>query len=208
MGLLGGVLFGLLVVLFWIALSSARACIEVGRKRGVKQAVAEIQRGIASHVELDSAKLPGDVEQALHKLDLLLNRYPKARRFGTDPIDAQLWILGAALGEASWLKGHSAGVRRKAPAEGKLRVDLSLVELLQLGGLANLGFQYMMPNAKLFDIRRFDGEGDASEATRAISKLECAIPQQHRPDVVDQAKFRERMIREWWRTNTRCRAFA
>jgi len=110
-----------------------------------------------------------------------------------------VWVLGAALGDACWVKGHAAGVRRKAPAEGKIRIDLPLLDLLQLGGLANLGFQHMMPNAKLLQIRRFVGEDDALEATRAITKIEGAIPREHRPDLLRQAASREQLIADWWR---------
>src|SRR5476651_2453232 len=45
---------------------------------------------------------------------------------------AQLWIVGDAIGDACWRKGHAAGLTRKAPTEGKIRVDFSLNELLQL----------------------------------------------------------------------------
>jgi hypothetical protein len=136
-------------------------------------------------------------------LQFLLKHYPKKTFYATDPLHAQLWVLGAAFGEASWLKGHSAGMRRKAPAEGKLRLDLSLMELLQLGGLANLGFQHMMPNARLTELRRFSDEADAVDATRVISKIECAIPKKHRPDLLAQAESRERLIREWWNIDSR-----
>ena len=68
------------------------------------------------------------------------------KKGSTDPYHARLWTVGDAIGEACWLKGHAAGIRRKAPAEGKIRVDLSLTELLQLSWLAQLGFQHMMPN--------------------------------------------------------------
>jgi hypothetical protein len=40
--------------------------------------------------------------------------------------------VGDAIGDACWRKGHAAGIRRKAPAEGKIRADFSLNELLQL----------------------------------------------------------------------------
>jgi hypothetical protein len=89
-------------------------------------------------------------------------------------------------------------MRRRAPAEGKIRIDLSLVELLQLGSLANLGFQSMMPNARLLDIRRFSGKDDAVEATRALSRLEAAIPRDHRPDLLRHADNRMQLIDNWW----------
>lgn len=203
MGALVGVLVGLFAVLIWAVWACARSYIEVGRKRGIEQAVRELQKGIASHVELEGGKLPRDVQVALDRLQALLKDYPKRRSSGTDPLHAHLWVLGAALGEACWLKGHAVGVRRKAPAEGKLRIDFALTELLQLAGLANLGFQNMMPNARLFDMRRFRDEVDALDATQVISKIECAIPERHRPDVLLQAESRERLIGDWWHTGVR-----
>ena len=128
-----------------------------------------------------------------------------ARRRGskakaTDPSHAQLWILGNAIGEACWLKGHGAGVRRKAPTEGRIRVDLSVTELLQLGWLAHLGFQHMMPNYRGFESYRFSGEDDAQDAARAISRIEAAIPAKARPvaDLSANYKGRLRLITDWW----------
>jgi hypothetical protein len=111
--------------------------------------------------------------------------------------------VGAALAEESWLKGHGAGVRRKAPEAGKLRIDLSAAELLQIGSLANLGFQYMMPNMRLIDAPRFSGNDDALEASRSISKIEAAIPKMHRPDLILQVTSREILIEDWWQLRTR-----
>jgi hypothetical protein len=65
-------------------------------------------------------------------------------------------------------------VRRKAPAKGKIRVDLSLNELLQLSWLAHLGFQHMVPN-RGFEMHRFTGEQDALEGTFALGKIESAF---------------------------------
>jgi hypothetical protein len=192
-----------LLILIWAALSSAKSYRDVGRLSGIEEAVREIQRGIESHIQLENAQLPRDVQGALDGLQSCLKHYPKRPSSGTDPLHAQLWILGAALGEASWLKGHAAGMRRKAPGEGKLRLDLSLTELLQLGVLANLGFRYMMPNGRLFELHRFKDEGDALDATRAISRIECTIPKQHRPDLLVQAENRECLIRDWWHTGYR-----
>ena len=59
------------------------------------------------------------------------------------------------------VQGHRAGVKRKAPAEGYIRVDFSVTELLQLSWLAHLGFQNMMPNYRGFEIHRFSGAEDA-----------------------------------------------
>ena len=116
-------------------------------------------------------------------------------------LQAELWCLGDAIGEACWTKGHAAGVRRKAPAEGKIRVDLSLNELLQLSWLAHLGFQHMMPNYRGFEIHRFSGEEDANEGAMAVSRIEAVIPSKDRPfaDLSVQVQRRQALISEWWR---------
>jgi hypothetical protein len=197
-GDLAGVLAGIFAILFWAVWSSAKSYCVVGRLSGIEEAVREIQKGIRAHVELENACLPPDLQMAIDKLQFLLKNYPKRPSSETDRLHAQLWVLGAAFGEASWLKGHAAGMRRKAPAEGRLRVDLSLTELLQLGVLANLGFRYMMPNGRLIELCRFKDEIDALDAAKAISRIECAIPKQHRPDPLVQAENRESLIRDWW----------
>ena len=98
------------------------------------------------------------------------------------------------------MKGHGAGMRRKAPAEGKIRADFSLNELLQLSWLAHLGFQHMMPNFRGFEIHRFNGHDDAEEGAIAIGKIERAIPANSRPfaDPSEQLKNRQKLISEWW----------
>lgn len=203
MGNFVGVLAGIFAVLIWAVWSSAKSYRKAGRLSGIEEAVREIQKGIQSHVELENANLPGDLQAAIDKLHFLLRHSPQRPSSSTDPLHAQLWVLGAALGEASWLKGHTAGMRRKAPAEGRLRVDLSLTEVLQLGVLANLGFRYMMPNGRLFELHRFKDEADALDATRAISRIEGTIPRQHRPDLLAQAENRECLIKDWWHTGYR-----
>ena len=155
---------------------------------------------MASHL---GTELAPDVEKALADLRNRLDRYPRLRVKGTDPIHADLWVLGAAFAEECWLRGHGAGVRRKAPAEGKLRIDLSATELLQLGGLANLGFQYMMPNMRLIEARRFAGKDDALDASLSISRIEAAIPKKYRPDLILQVQSRESLIEDWWQPTTR-----
>jgi hypothetical protein len=161
----------------------------------MEEAVRELQVGMASHL---GAELAPDIQKALANLRNRLDRYPPRRVKGTDPIHADLWVLGAALAEECWLKGHGAGVRRKATAEGKIRIDLSAEELLQLGGLANLGFQYMMPNMRIIEARRFTGKDDALDASRSISMVEAAIPKKYRPDLILQLQSRESLIEDWW----------
>ena len=97
------------------------------------------------------------------------------------------------------MNGQAPGVRRKAPANGKIRIDLSLNELQRLSWLAHLGFQRMMPNYHGFEIHRFTGEQDALEGTLAIAKIDGAIPAQERAFAEVQLKSRQKLIRDWWR---------
>jgi hypothetical protein len=192
---------GLIVALMAAAWSSARSYFESGRRQGMEEAIREMARGVSSHCQLEGGALPPAVDKAMAALRAM----PARRRGGgktkaTDPSHAQLWILGNAIGEACWLRGHGAGVRRKAPAEGRIRVDLSVTELLQLGWLAHLGFQHMMPNYRGFESYRFSGEDDAQDAARAISRIEAAIPAKARPvaDLSANYKGRLRLITDWW----------
>jgi hypothetical protein len=169
----------------------------------MEEAMREMIRGLSSHCELEGEAAPADVKKAIIDFNVLSSRpLPASRDKSTDPVHAQLWRLGSAIGEACWVKGHAAGVRRKAPDEGKIRVDLSVNELLQLGWLAHLGFQHMMPNYRGFEIYRFHSEEDAHEGARAVSRIEAAVPAKHRPiaDLTVQYASRQQLISEWWKT--------
>jgi hypothetical protein len=192
------VFIGLFLGLIWSTWSMSRSFFEKGRIRGIRECIREMRRGTVVHLDREDHKLSEDLQKALFTLDALLDGAPVKTKSPTDPIHAQLWTVGRTLAEACWVKGHAAGVRRKAPTEGKIRIDLSAIELLQLGGLANLGFHYMMPNARLIDLRRFTGRDDAVEAARALSRLEAAIPKEHRPNLVRHAENRMELIDGWW----------
>jgi hypothetical protein len=176
----------------------------------MEEATREIGRGVSSHCELDGGVVPAAVEKAMAAVKAVSQK--RRRLTGTkttDPYHAQLWILGDAIGEACWLKGHASGIRRKAPAEGKIRVDLSINELLQLSWLAHLGFRHMMPNNRGFEIYRFTSEEDAREGALAVGKLEGVIPAKDRPvaDLTVQFKSRQKLISDWWQaTPDRLRA--
>jgi hypothetical protein len=142
----------------------------------MEEATREIIRGVGSHYELEGQTVPERVAKAVKAVNAVSGKRWKTGKGSTDPYHAQLWIFGDAVGEACWLKGHAAGLRRKAPGEGKMRVDLTLNELLQLSWLAHLGFQHMMPNYRSFEIHRFSGEQDAQEGAIAVGKIEGAIP--------------------------------
>ena len=87
-----------------------------------------------------------------------------------------------------------------APKEGKIFVELSLNELMQLTWLAHLGFNNMMPNYRGFEVHRFSGKDDAEEGARAVERLEVAVPKAHRPfeDPLVQSRARLSLIRSWW----------
>jgi hypothetical protein len=194
------ILGGLFMALVVASGSCAKSYFEKGRLRGMEDATREIVRGLSSHYELAGQPNPERVAKAVEGIKAVSRRRWKKSKGATDPRHAQLWILGDAVGEACWIKGHAAGVRRKAPAEGKFRVDLSLNELLQLSWLAHRGFQSMMPDYRGFEIHRFTGEEDAQEAATAIGKIESAIPAKARPfaDLSVQLTARQKLIRDWW----------
>lgn len=199
--ILGGLQMAL-VVASW---SCARSYFERGRLRGMEEATREIVRGLSSHYELTGQTIPERVAKAAEAVRTISEKRLKKSRGATDPYHAQLWIFGDAAGEACWLKGHAAGVRRRDPAEGKFRVDLSLNELLQLSWLSHLGFQNMMPNYRGFEIHRFTGEEDAQEGAKAVSRIESAIPAKARPfaDLSAQLTSRQKLIRDWWQAAPR-----
>jgi hypothetical protein len=192
---------GLQLALIVAGWSCARSYFDRGRRQGLEEAVREIFRGISSHCESEPQVLPERVAKAVKALKAVSGNHRKRGNGSTDPYHAQLWIVGDAIGEACWLKGHAAGIRRKAPGEGKIRVDLSINELLQLSWLANFGFQHMMPNYRAFEIHRFSGEEDAQEGAKAVGKIESVIPAKHRPfaDLSVQFKSRQKLICDWWK---------
>jgi hypothetical protein len=192
------VLSGLLVAFVVAGFSCARSYFEKGRLQGMEEATREMTRGIGPHYELGGQVAPERVAKALKAFEAVSGKHWK--KGSTDPYHPQFWIIGDAIGEACWLKGHAAGMRRKAPAEGKIRVDLSLNELLQLSWLAHLGFQHMMPNYRGFEIHRFGDEENAWEGAKAVAKIEAVISTKERPfaDLSVQVKNRQKLICDWW----------
>jgi hypothetical protein len=195
------VLGGLVAIFSAMALSSARSYFERGRRRGMEEAMREMMRGISSHCGLEGGAVPAGVDKAVNDFNALSDRALSASK-STEAYHAELWRLGNAIGEACWVKGHAAGVRRKAPTEGKIRIDLSVSELLQLGWLSHLGFLHMMPNHRGFEIYRFTSEEDAQEGARAVGKVEAVIPAKDRPvaDLRVQYMNRQKLISSWWET--------
>jgi hypothetical protein len=173
--------------------SCAKSYYERGRRWGLEQAAAEILRGAQTSLGSKDAAVPKPVLKALaaHK---------RAIANPTMPCEPALWDVGHAIGEGCWRNGYSEGVKVEAKPEDRIRLDLSLAELLQMSWLAHLGFQHMMPNYRGFEVHRFSGADDACEGARSVAILECALPRSERPfaDLKTQILNRERLITGWW----------
>ena len=188
---------GLVAAMVFVALSCARSYFEKGRRQGMEEAIREMARGISSHCQLEDGGLPAIT--ALNAIPFSKVRRPASATKPTDAYHAQLWILGDAIGEACWLKGAWCRHETEGPCRGQ-DPRRSVNELLQLGWLAHLGFQHMVPNYRSFEIYRFGGEADAQEAARAIGKIEAVIPAKERPiaNLSVQYKNRQKLICDWW----------
>jgi hypothetical protein len=199
MGILA-VLVVLLTVLVASSWSSARSYFAKGRLKGMEEATFEIIRGISSHYEAAGQAAPDYVAKAVEAVKSFARgtSYEKS----IDRYQARLWIFGDAVGAASWRKGYDTCKLQMTPKENKdkIRVELSLGELLHLTSLAHLGFKKMMPNDRGIEMHRFGGEDDAWEGTRAIEKLELAIPAKQSPfdDPLAQPANRQDLIEAWW----------
>lgn len=191
------VVLTLLLLLLAIAVGSLmRSCFIGGRHRGMQEAAAEIIRGVNSHFEVEG-KLPAGVSKALEKLRSSVGQVSHHRQL--DLRHAQLWTFGDAIGSACFAKGHRSGKLAMAPRDGRILVELSTNELLQLSWLAHLGFQHMMPNYRGFETHRFGGEDDARDGAKAIERLEVSIPAVHGPvDPIALSNSRLALIENWW----------
>jgi hypothetical protein len=193
MGMLA-VLIVLLVLLLISAWSSARSYFAKGRLAGMEEATLEIIRGINSHYESAGQPVPDQVTKAVEAIRSFArgSSYEKSiYRY-----QARLWIFGDAVGAACWRKGYDACKQQMTARDDRIRVDFSIGELLHLTSLAHLGFKKMMPNDRGIEMHRFDGEEQAREVTRAIEKLEWAIPESQR--LVEHSANRQALIRHWW----------
>jgi hypothetical protein len=188
------VIIVLLVLLLASTWSSARSYFAKGRLAGMEEATLEIIRGIGSHYEAAGQAPPDHVTKAIEAVRSFARGacYEKSiHRY-----HARLWIFGDAVGAACWRRGYDTCKLQMTPADDKVRVDLSVGDLLHLTSLAHLGFKKMMPNDRGIEIHRFGGEEQALEGTHAVERLELAIPEAHRP--FDHAANRQALIRHWW----------
>jgi len=186
----------LLLLLLAISLGSMmRSTFIRGRHRGMQEAAAEIIRGVNSHFA--DGQLPAGVSKALEKVRSSTGNVSHSRQL--DLRHAQLWVFGDAIGNACRSKGYRSGKLSMAPRDGKIHVELSSNELLQLTWLAHLGFQHMMPNYRGFETHRFSGEYDARDSAKAIERLEVSMSAVHGPaDPVALSNSRLALIENWW----------
>jgi hypothetical protein len=184
----------LLLLLFAATWSSAKSYFAKGRLAGMEEATREIIRGIGSHYESAGQSVPGHVTAAVEAASSIARGASCEKSIQRH--HARLWVFGDAVGAACRRKGYDACRLQMAPAEGKVRVDLSTAELQHLTSLAHLGFKKMMPNDRGFEIHRFAGEDQAIDGTRAVERLERAIPELRPP--LEHAVQRQALIRHWW----------
>jgi hypothetical protein len=189
------VLLTILLVSTW---SSARSYFAKGRLKGMEEATLEIIRGIDSHYQTAGQAAPDHVTRAIEAVRSFARGASHEKSI--DRYQARLWIFGDAIGAACWRKGYDACKQEMTPGPDKIRVELSMGELLHLSWLAHLGFRKMMPNDRGIEMHRFNGEDDARDGNRAIERLELAIPARHRPfdDPLAQSANRYELIQHWW----------
>jgi hypothetical protein len=186
----------LLALLFAASWSCARSYFLKGRLAGMEEAAAEIIRGIRSHYEAAGQAPPEQVSKALEAIrSFARGASPEA---GIHRYRARLWAFGDAVGLACWRKGQDACRLQMTPRDDRIRIDLSIGELMHLTELADLGFKRMMPNDRGIEMQRFDGEQHALAGARAVERLEMAVPKPGRR--LDHAAHRQGLIRNWWPT--------
>jgi hypothetical protein len=176
------------------AFSCARSYFGKGRIAGIRVATREILRGIQSHYHTAGLAIPQHIAKAIEAVDAFPGDPSSEKAFLR--YRASLWTFGDALGSACWRKGFETCRARMLPREDRIRLDLRSDDLLQLAALAHLGFKKTMPNDRVIETLRFNGEQHALSAARAIDRLECALPESLRPS--DHSATRQDMIRHWW----------
>jgi hypothetical protein len=188
------VIIGLLVLLLASTWSSARSYFAKGRLAGMEEATLEIIRGINSHYEEAGQAPPDHVTKAVDAVRSFARGASSEKSIHR--YQARLWVFGDAVGAACWRKGYDVCKLQITPSDDKIRVALSVGELLHLTSLAHLGFKKMMPNDRGIEMHRFGGEEHALEGAYAVERLEQAIPEPHRP--FEHSANRQALIRNWW----------
>ena len=185
------VLLALLLASTW---SSAKSYFAKGRLAGMEEATLEIIRGVNSHYEQAGQAPPDPVTKAIEAVRTFARGALHGKNI--DRYQARLWIFGDAVGAACWRKGYDACRQQMTVRDDRIRIDLSIGELMHLSSLAHLGFKKMMPNDRGIEMHRFDGEDHALGGAHAVERLERFIPEPQRP--ADHGSNRQALIRHWW----------
>lgn len=182
-----------LAVFVWAVYSSVRSVIERRIPRQLAFLSDELIRGAQSQLATRNEPIPSAVLRMNRSFKQALSRPAKVQH-------PALWELGNAIGEACWQNCYAEGLKVGATPPDKIRIELTVEELQQMSWLAHLGFQYMMPNYRGFDLYRFNGAEDARAGARAVALLECALPRGQRPfgDIAQQLQARDKLISDWW----------
>ena len=184
----------LLVLLLASTWSFARSYFLKGRLAGMEEAALEIIRGIRSHYESAGRPAPASLVKTVEAVRSPAHGASNLKSLAR--YQARLWAFGDAVGAACWRQGYDACKLRTSPAQDKIRIDLSVGELLYLSSLAHLGFKKMMPNDRDIELHRFSDEWHALEVTHAVERLEQALPENIR--TLDLSATRRDLIRNWW----------
>jgi hypothetical protein len=198
------------VVVAAIAFVADRAVFARGRLSGIKEAVDELMHGAAYHYQNDN-QTSEPILKALNDVKGQLSKRRSTAMRG-DAVSTGLSKLGRAMGDVAFGKGFDAGrgaqARLEAPIHGKVRVDLSISELMQIRWLAHFGFEHTMWNTwdpggtkpRPHTDVVFKNKADAQRATETIDLLEHRIPKERRDSGKPYALAlnRQQMIRERW----------
>ena len=182
------------ILLILTVISCGRSYFNKGRIAGIEEASREIVRGIRPHYETADKVVPEAVAQAMEAVQSFAGSPSSETSFRRH--HEKLSKLGDALGSACWRKGFLGCRQQMLPRQDKIRIDIPLDDLTSLASLAHLGFKKMMPNDRAIEMIRFSGELHALRVSRAIDRLELAIPEPNRPS--DHCTVRQTMIRHWW----------
>ena len=184
--------------------SCARSYFRRGRAAGIQLATREILRGVQSHYHADELAIPRHVAKAIEAVDSFPGDPSSEKAFLR--YQAKLWSFGDAVGSACWRKGFESCREQMLPRDDKIRLDLRSDDLQQLVALAHLGFKKTMPNDRAIETARFNAAPHALRASRAIDRLECALPEPLRSSAHSAA--RQAMIRHWWPPERKAANFA
>ena len=158
----------------------------------MREAVAEIAKGVQSNGRNSARTTPTRIESCIHALRVVSS-------IAQSPKDETVARHLRRLGKEMVAPSEDAG--REAIKNGQIRLDLSIRELLVIRWLAHAGFKLMMRNKTddKFSFRDED-EKDAQESNFAIDRLEWRISQEHKDPSAPYALAlcRQKLIWERW----------